>query len=67
MPASYIEGNTKINLGSLDPTRDFNYVSDTVKGIIEITICTEVEGEVINIGSGKEWSIGETLEKSQKS
>ncbi len=61
-----IEGNTKINLGSLDPTRDFNYVSDTVKGMIEIAICPEAEGEVINIGSGKEWSIGETVEKISK-
>ena len=29
--------------------------------MIEIAICPEAEGEVINIGSGKEWSIGETV------
>ena len=61
-----IDGKKKIHLGSLDPTRDFNYVSDTANGMIEIALCPKAEGEVINIGSGEEWSIGETVEKISK-
>ena len=56
-----INGNKEIKLGSLSPTRDFNYVSDTANGMIEIALCSEAEGEVINIGSGEEWSIADTV------
>ena len=59
-----INGNKKeIKLGSLSPTRDFNYVSDTANGMIEIALCSEAEGEVINISSGEEWSIADTIKK----
>ena len=61
-----IDGKKEINLGSLTPTRDFNYVSDTANGMIKIALCPEAEGEVINIGSGEEWSIGQTVEKIAK-
>ena len=56
-----INGNKEIKLGSITPTRDFNYVSDTANGMIEIALCPEAEGEVVNIGSGEEWSIAETV------
>lgn len=49
----------KITLGSLEPTRDFNYVEDTVRGLIEVAKSPKSVGEVINIGSGHEVSIGE--------
>lgn len=49
----------KIMLGSLDPTRDFTYVEDTVQGLIEVAKSPSSVGEVINIGCGKEISIGE--------
>jgi len=49
----------KITLGSLEPTRDFNYVEDTVRGLIEVAKSPKSIGEVINIGSGHEVSIGE--------
>jgi dTDP-glucose 4,6-dehydratase len=55
-------GNRKIRLGALHPTRDFNYVKDTVRGFIA---CAESDcsiGEVINIGSGYEISIGDTVQ-----
>jgi dTDP-glucose 4,6-dehydratase len=43
----------------LSPTRDFNYVKDTVEGFIAITQSDNSIGEVINIGTGYEISIGE--------
>ncbi|AEH46417.1 NAD-dependent 4,6-dehydratase LegB [Parageobacillus thermoglucosidasius] len=53
-------GKRKIKLGSLHPTRDFNYVKDTVNGFISVMKHDESIGEVINIGSNFEVSIGET-------
>jgi len=47
----------EIRLGSLSPTRDFNYVKDTVDGFVEIDKSDKTVGEVINIASQKEISI----------
>ena len=55
-------GKRKIKLGSIYPTRDFNYVKDTVRGFIAIAESDRSIGEVINIGSNFEISIGETAE-----
>ncbi len=55
-------GKDTINLGSLDPTRDFSYVSDTVDGFIACLNAKKVSGEVYNLGSNFEVSIGKTLE-----
>ena len=49
----------KIMLGSLEPTRDFIYVEDTVSGLIEVATSQVSVGEVINLGYGEEISIGE--------
>jgi dTDP-glucose 4,6-dehydratase len=54
-------GSTKIKLGALHPTRDFNYVRDTVNGFIAIAEADQTIGEVINIGSNYEISIGDTV------
>ncbi len=54
-----ISGSTEIKLGSLSPTRDFNYVKDTVTGFIKIAECSKAIGEEINIATGEEISIGE--------
>ena len=53
-------GVNKIKMGSLNPTRDFNYISDTVRGFIAVEESENSVGEVINIGSNFEISIGET-------
>ena len=50
---------SKVKLGSLHPTRDLNYVKDTVAGFIRAAECPEAVGKVINVGSGKEISIGD--------
>ncbi|VBB05545.1 gdp-mannose 4 6 dehydratase [Lucifera butyrica] len=54
-------GKRKIKLGALHPTRDFNYVVDTVRGFIAAAESETAIGEVINIGSNYEISIGETV------
>ncbi len=53
-------GKRRIKLGSLHPTRDFNYIKDTVNGFISVMKHDQSIGEVINIGSNFEVSIGET-------
>jgi len=55
-------GKQNINLGSVHPTRDFNYVEDTVSGFIAAIHVSEAYGEVINIGSNFEISIADTVE-----
>lgn len=55
-------GNTAIKLGAISPTRDFNFVRDTVDGFITVMENEKSIGEVINIGSNYEISIGETAE-----
>ena len=54
-------GRKKIHLGALHPTRDFNYVSDTVRGFIAAAESEKSTGEVINIGSNYEISIHDTV------
>ncbi|HHW28894.1 MAG TPA: NAD-dependent epimerase/dehydratase family protein, partial [Syntrophomonadaceae bacterium] len=55
-------GMQEIKLGNLSPTRDFNYVEDTVSGFLAVAFSERVEGEVINIGSGVEISIGNLVQ-----
>jgi len=54
-------GKQEIRLGSLHPTRDFNFVSDTVGGFIAALESDAGTGEVVNIGSNFEISIGDTV------
>lgn len=56
-------GKTEIKLGSLTPTRDFNYVKDTAHGFIEIYKSLKTIGEEINIATQNEISIGELAEE----
>ena len=57
-----VGGETKIKLGATSPTRDFNYVSDTVGGFVAVARSGASVGEVINVGSNYEISVGETAE-----
>jgi NAD dependent epimerase/dehydratase len=56
-----LTGKTRIKLGSLQPTRDFNYVLDTCKGFMDLAGCDKALGETVNIGSGYEISIADTV------
>jgi len=53
-----LEGS-EIKLGNLEPTRDLNFVADTVEGFIKAAETPAAIGEVINLGSGREISIGD--------
>ena len=53
-------GKRQIKLGAVHPTRDFSYVSDTVSGFIAALNSDRCVGEVVNLGSGFEISIGDT-------
>ena len=57
--AQLLNGATEISLGSIHPTRDFNYVQDTVAGFIAIAETQATIGEEINIASQQEISIGQ--------
>ncbi|MCE1226608.1 MAG: NAD-dependent 4,6-dehydratase LegB [Geobacteraceae bacterium] len=59
-------GARTIKLGSLHPTRDFNYIKDTVEGFIAVAESERSVGEVINIGSNFEISIGDTVQEIVK-
>ncbi|MGL5615030.1 MAG: NAD-dependent 4,6-dehydratase LegB [Sarcina sp.] len=52
-----LSGKKEIYLGSLTPTRDFNFVKDTVNGFIEIANSKKTIGEEINIATGREISM----------
>ncbi len=56
-----LSGNPSLNLGALTPTRDFNYVADTVAGMIAVLDSDKSLGETINIGSGFEITIADTV------
>jgi len=57
-----LNNNKIINLGNLNPSRNFNFVSDTVDGFISTIKKEKINGEVINIGSEFEITIKETAE-----
>lgn len=54
-------GARQIRLGDVTPTRDFNYVTDTCRGFLELARCPAAVGETVNIGSNFEISVGDTL------
>ena len=51
--------NEPIRIGKVSPTRDFKYVADTVRGFLMNAESEKAVGQVMNLGSGKEISIGE--------
>jgi NAD dependent epimerase/dehydratase len=53
-------GASSIQLGATHPTRDFNYVRDSVRGFVAVAECDAAVGEVVNVGSNYEISIGDT-------
>ena len=58
-----LSGKKEIELGSLTPTRDFNYVKDTANGFIEIAKSEKTIGEEINIATQNEVSIGQLAQE----
>ncbi|MEG0896782.1 MAG: NAD-dependent 4,6-dehydratase LegB [Ruthenibacterium sp.] len=54
-----LRGKTEIHMGSLTPTRDFNYVKDTAAGFMAMADCDAAIGQEINIATEREVSIGD--------
>ena len=65
IPTIIFQGLKKdeIKLGSLTPKRDLNFVGDTVEGFIRMAESPNSIGEVINVGSSKEITIGDLAQK----
>ena len=61
-----LAGKEEIKLGALSPTRDFNYVKDTVNGFIEIAKAHNTIGEEINIATQQEISIRQLAQEMIK-
>lgn len=55
-------GATEIKLGALTPTRDFTFATDTARGFLAAARAEGTVGQVVNVGSGKEISIGALAE-----
>jgi dTDP-glucose 4,6-dehydratase len=53
-----LSGKKILELGNLAPTRDLTFVTDTARGFLEISKSDKLFGEVVNIGNGKEISVG---------
>lgn len=56
-------GEKKIKLGDLTPTRDLNFVKDTCKGLMLMGTTENIEGQVFNIGSNAEISIKDLFDE----
>ena len=59
-------GYDEVKIGDVTPTRDFNYVKDTCKGLYSLAEVQGTEGKVVNIGSATENSIEQTFHLIQK-
>lgn len=59
MMSQILSGKRTIDVGDLSPTRDFNYVQDTVQGLIQLSQCSDALGLEVNLGSGSEISIAD--------
>jgi len=54
-----LAGVDELRLGALEPTRDFTYVTDTARGFLAIAESERTVGRVLNLGTGREISIGD--------
>lgn len=59
---SQLAKSAEIVLGNLEARRDFTYVDDTVRAVFDLAVKGGIEGEVFNVGSGKDYSIKEIAE-----
>lgn len=57
--AQMLKGSKGIKLGDTRPTRDFNYVEDTCRGLLTLALSDKTLGETVNLGSNHEISIGD--------
>lgn len=55
-------GSEELRVGATTPTRDFNYVEDTVRGFLAVAGCDRALGTVVNIGSGREIAVRDLID-----
>ncbi|MDE2291164.1 MAG: GDP-mannose 4,6-dehydratase [Elusimicrobia bacterium] len=55
-----LQESPRLRIGALSPVRDFNFVADTVEGFLAVAASKAAVGQVVNVGSGRGVSIGET-------
>lgn len=59
-----VEGKLQISLGNIEPERDFIFTSDVAKGFLSLAFNNNISGfDIVNIGSGKEFSIREIINR----
>ncbi|MDD2236152.1 MAG: SDR family NAD(P)-dependent oxidoreductase [Kiritimatiellae bacterium] len=61
-----LAGEKELHLGNLHSTRDFNFVADTVEGLIRLAACEAAIGRAVNIGTGAEITIAQLAENAQR-
>jgi NAD dependent epimerase/dehydratase len=61
--AQLLAGADTVRLGTTTPTRDFTFAADTAAGFMAVAQCDQALGEVVNVGSGQEISIGDLVDK----
>jgi UDP-glucose 4-epimerase len=61
-----ISRSGELRIGSLEPKRDFTYVTDTVSGFLAAGDRPGIEGEMIQLGTGFTHSIGEIVELARR-
>jgi UDP-glucose 4-epimerase len=59
-----LRGERKVSLGRLDPKRDLTYVADTVDGFVRAATAPGIEGQTIQLGTGRSVSIGELFKSA---
>ncbi len=59
--SQFIVRDGEISIGNTETRRDFLFVRDTVRGILEVGLSENTTGEVVNIGTGRSYSIGEVI------
>jgi UDP-glucose 4-epimerase len=59
--AQLLSGRTVVRLGNVAPRRDLTFVSDTVRGFLAAGLCPGVEGQTIQLGTGRAESIAEVF------
>ncbi|HNQ77850.1 MAG TPA: SDR family NAD(P)-dependent oxidoreductase [Acidobacteriota bacterium] len=62
-----LAGRKELHLGNLKPRRDLVFVDDTVDGFLRAGLAGKIEGQVIQLGTGRTYSVGEIAETAMKS
>jgi len=61
-----LAGRSEIRLGRLDTRRDLTFVADTVDGFVRAAECDGIDGQTIQLGTGRAETIGELVEIARR-